>query len=614
MNTVQPMYKWDDIPWRKLERNIYKLQKRIYKASRRGDVKLVRRLQKLLIKSWGAKCLAVRRVTQENQGRKTAGVDGIKSLTPKQRLILVNKLTLGSKVAPTRRVWIPKPGKEEKRPLGIPTIYDRALQGLVKLVLEPEWEARFEPNSYGFRLGRSCHDAIEAIFKTICFKPKYVLDADISKCFDCINHKQLLKKLNTFPTLRRQIRAWLNAGVVDNGKLFPTSEGTPQGGTISPLLANIALHGMETYIKGQVAKLVIRDENNLKISLSRRKQSVSLIRYADDFVIFHKDITVVQRCSELISEWLNDMGLELKPSKTRLTHTLNRYKDEKPGFDFLGFHVRQFPVGKYTSGTHKGKKLGFKTLITPSKESQKRHYNKLVEIIDNHKSATQVALISHLNPIIRGWCNYFSNVVNSAVFSRMNHLLFWKLYRWGLNRHQRKGKKWVKSKYFHRIGDNNWVFSSRQYDNPFILESHRDFTSERKTKKDKTSHRFVKVKGEVSPYNGDLIYWSSRMGRHPEMPTRTASLLKKQKGKCKKCGLIFRENDAIEIDHIIPTAAGGKDEYKNLQLLHVHCHDEKSKSDLKIIDDYQRQKRITELYKWFNKLNWTWKEDIPTMT
>ena len=228
---------------------------------------------------------------------------------------------------------------------------------------------------------------------------------------------------------------------------------------------------METYIKEQVGKMVIRDNNDVKISLTKRKQSVSLIRYADDFVILHKDITVVQRCSELISEWLNDMGLELKPSKTRVTHTLSRHKKEKPGFDFLGFHVQQFPVGKYNSGTNKGKKLGFKTIITPSKESQKRHYNKLAEIIDKHKSVTQVSLIAHLNPIIRGWCNYFSNAVNNAVFSRLTHLLFWKLYRWGLHRHQNKGKKWVKSKYFHKVGDNNWVFSSRQYDNPFILVS-----------------------------------------------------------------------------------------------------------------------------------------------
>ena len=184
MNTAKPMYKWKDIPWHKVQRNIYKLQKRIYKASHRGDVKLVRRLQKLLIKSWYGRCLAVRRVSQDNQGKKTAGVDGVKSLTPKQRLNLVNKITLRIKVAPTRRVWIPKPGKNEKRPLGIPTIKDRALQKLVQLALESEWEAKFEPNSFGFRPGRSCHDAISEIFIAIRNKPKYVFDADISKCFD----------------------------------------------------------------------------------------------------------------------------------------------------------------------------------------------------------------------------------------------------------------------------------------------------------------------------------------------------------------------------------------------------------------------------------------------
>ena len=231
MNTAEkPMYEWNDIHWRKLERNVFKLQKRIYQASNRGDVKLVRRLQKLLISSRAAKALAVRRVTQDNQGKKTAGVDGVKSLNPKQRLALINKISLGSKVKPTRRVWIPKPGTDEERPLGIPTMEDRALQALVKLVLEPEWEARFEPNSYGFRPGRSCHDAIGAIFCAVNKKSKYVLDADISKCFDRINHDALLKKLNTYPTLRRQIRAWLKAGVMDGNKLFPTDEGTPQGG------------------------------------------------------------------------------------------------------------------------------------------------------------------------------------------------------------------------------------------------------------------------------------------------------------------------------------------------------------------------------------------------
>lgn len=394
---VQPMVEWRSINWRKLERRVFKLQKRIYRASQRGDVKAVRRLQKTLMKSWSAKCLAVRRVTQDNQGKKTAGVDGVKSLTPTQRLALVTNLKPSSKVAPTRRVWIPKPGKEEKRPLGIPTMNDRALQALVKLALEPEWEARFEPNSYGFRPGRSCHDAIQQIFTVISQKAKYVLDADIAKCFDCIDHEALLRKLNTFPTLRRQIRAWLKAGVMDEKQLFPTSEGTPQGGVISPLLANIALHGMEKRIKQAFPR-------------------ANFVRYADDFVILHEDITVVQRCRETISEWLKGMGLELKPSKTRLIHTLNRYEDNGAGFDFLGFTIRQYRVGKYQSGKNNGNLLGFKTLITPSQEKQKIHYEQVAKTIDAHSSTPQSALIGHLNPIIQGWANYYPTHEKQSFF------------------------------------------------------------------------------------------------------------------------------------------------------------------------------------------------------
>src|ERR687886_1133087 len=195
----QLMVEWRSIDWRKLEKRVYKLQKRIYQASNRGDIKALRKLQKMLMKSWSARALAVRRVTQDNQGKKTAGVDGLKSLAPKQRLELVNKLHLGTKTSPTRRVWIPKPGTEEKRPLGIPTMKDRALQALAKLALEPEWEARFEPNSYGFRPGRSCQDAVRAIYSAIRLKAKYVLDADIAKCFDKISHEALLNKLNTYP-------------------------------------------------------------------------------------------------------------------------------------------------------------------------------------------------------------------------------------------------------------------------------------------------------------------------------------------------------------------------------------------------------------------------------
>jgi RNA-directed DNA polymerase len=448
----QLMVEWHSINWRQLERRVYKLQKRIYRASQRGDVKALRRLQKTLMKSWSARALAIRRVTQDNTGKKTAGVDGQKSLSPAARLKLVNNLKLGSKVSPTRRVWIPKPGTDEKRPLGIPTMKDRALQTLVKLALEPEWEARFEPNSFGFRPGRSCLDAIEAIFSAIRLKPKYVLDADIAKCFDCIDHEALLNKLNTFPTIRRQIRAWLKAGVMDGKQLFHTSEGTPQGGVISPLLANIALHGMEERVKQYAETLPTRSGKGKRDNRS----SISLIRYADDFVILHEDITVVQRCKEIISGWLKDMGLELKPSKTRLAHTLIQCEQEKPGFDFLGFRIQQFPVGKYHS------KQGFKTIITPSRDKQKVHYDQIASLIEAHKAAPQAALISRLNPIIRGWANYYATVVSKVTYSDIDDLTYQKLRAWAKHRHPKKSGEWGSKRYWHSLGGDNWVFATRK--------------------------------------------------------------------------------------------------------------------------------------------------------
>ncbi len=558
------MGEWKQINWRKLERLVFKLQKRIYKASQRDDVKAIRRLQKTLMKSWYARCLSVRRVTQDNAGKKTAGVDGVKSLTPVARFRLVNKIKLGTKARPTRRVWIPKPGTDEKRPLGIPTMYDRALQALVKLALEPEWEARFEPNSYGFRPGCSCHDAIEAIFLCIKGKSKFVLDADIAKCFDRIDHEALLIKLNTSPTIRRQVRAWLKAGVMDGGQLFPTSEGTPQGGVISPLLANIALHGMEERIKKYAETLKGRKSNNRK--------SLSLVRYADDFVILHEDILVVQRCREIISEWLKDMGLELKPAKTRLTHTLNECGEEKPGFDFLGFNIRQFRVGRHHSGKNPHNELlGFQTIITPSKQKRLIHYKRIASNIDDYKSATQRSLIRELNPIIKGWSNYYSTVCSKGIFTAIDRLMFIKLKRWAKRRHPRKSwKKWITKKYWQTIGGRNWVFATRQMaKNPMRLVSH-----------DKTPiSRHIKVRGKVSPYDGNLIYWSSRMGEHPEVTKRVATLLKEQKGKFTHCGLYFREEDVLEIDHIIPQKLGGKSSYENLQILHRHCHDTKTTND-----------------------------------
>jgi RNA-directed DNA polymerase len=546
-----PTVEWNQINWRKAERLTFKLQKRIYRASERGDIKAVRKLQKTLINSWSNKVLAVRRVTQDNTGKRTAGVDGIKLLTPKQRFELVSQLKTTDKSQPTRRVMIPKPGTNESRPLGIPTMYDRALQAVVKSAIEPEWEARFEPNSYGFRPGRSCHDAIGAIFGSIRYKAKYVLDADIAKCFDRINHKALLDKINTYPRLRKQIKSWLKSGVLDQGEIFPTIEGTPQGGVISPLLANIALHGMEERVKQFVGN-----------SINQRNE-ISLIRYADDFVIMHKDIEVIIACQEIIADWLSDLGLELKPSKTKLTHTLKEYNGNV-GFEFLGFHIQQHQVGNYRSAKNShGIPLGFKTLITPSKPKIKAHLVKIEEVIDNHSHSPQYALIKRLNPIIRGWSNYYSTVVSKKTFNKVDNLTYDKLRAWA----RKRGKGSInKDKYWRTVGDRNWCFST---------EEGLELTQHSAT----PITRHVKVKGNSTPYDGDWIYWSKRRGEYPETPTRVATLLKTQKGKCTHCGLYFTPTDIVEVDHIQPRSLGGKDEYKNLQLLHKHCHDTKTEND-----------------------------------
>lgn len=546
---------WKDIKWRKLEKVAFKLQKRIFQASERGDVKAVRKLQKTLIRSWSAKCIAVRRVTQDNQGKNTAGVDGVKSLTPKQRTNLVSELKLTGKATPTRRVNIPKPGSTETRPLGIPTINDRALQALVKLALEPEWEAKFEPNSFGFRPGRSCHDAIGAIFTSINQKAKYVLDADITKCFDRIDQKTLLYKINTYPTLSRQLKNWLKAGYCMQDSLFPTNEGTPQGGVISPLLANIALHGMEERLK-QYAE-------TLKGEKRVNRKSLSLIRYADDFVIIHEDLNVVKKSQEIIAEWLNDMGLELKPSKTKLTHTLNEIEGNV-GFEFLGFHVQQYKVGNYRSAnTSNGKPLGFKTLITPSKVKIKTHLDKIAEVVDSHKTAPQAALISRLNPIIRGWSNYYSTVVSKKTFNKVDQLTYDKLRAWA----RKRGKGDINvAKYWRTVGNRNWCFST---EDGLELITHASTPIVRHTK----------VKGEASPFNGDWIYWSKRRGEYPETPNRVASLIKRQKGICSHCGLYFTSTDIVEVDHKLPLSLGGKNHQDNLQLLHRHCHDTKTSTD-----------------------------------
>ncbi len=561
MDTVPaPMDEWKDLPWATMERQVFRLQKRIYQASQRGDVNTVHQLQRLLMRSWSAKCLAVRRVTQDNRGKKTAGIDGVKSVGAPYRLFLAQHLSLSGNAQPTRRVWIPKPGTDEKRPLGIPTIQNRAEQALAKLALEPEWEAKFEANSYGFRPGRSCHDAIEAIFTAIRQKPKFVLDADIAKCFDRINHTALLNKLQTFPTLRRAVRAWLRAGVMDEGELFPTTEGTPQGGVLSPLLANIALHGLETIIR--------RTFPDRKPGTTVHWKPI-VIRYADDFVVLHEDKEVIEQIRTIVEVWLRDMGLELKPSKTKVSHTLCPYQGNV-GFEFLGFSIRQFPVGKTHSGKSGGKgrasvSLGFKTIIKPSDKAIQKHLQTLKAIIVQHQAAPQAALIHRLNPIIKGWANYYATVVSKATFAKVAALVFLKLRRWAKRRHSNKSWFWIVRKYW-RLEQGHWNFATKN--------------GTRLYKRDRTPiRRHVKVRGEQSPFDGDWVYWASRLGAHPECPPIVATLLKRQKGKCTWCGLYFRSEDIRECDHIFPRIFGGNDGLRNQQLLHGHCHDVKTARD-----------------------------------
>ncbi len=450
------------------------------------------------MKSWSARLLAVRRVTQDNQGKKTAGVDGKKSFTPDQRLALVNTLSLPHETQPVRRVWIPKPATDEKRPLGIPTIFDRALQALVNLALEPQWEARFEPNSDGLRPGRSAWDAIGAIYVCINQKPKWVLDADRAKCFDRIDHKALLRKIHASPTVSRQIKAWLKAGVVDKGELWPTTEGTPQGGALSPLLANIALHGLE---------------HSIKDASPRGMKVPAVIRYADDLVVIHEDRAVIEKCQGIISEQLTGMGLELKPSKTRITHTLRKEEGET-GFDFLGFTIRQYPVSKT--------KLGFKTIITPSKKAIKRHCRRMGEVIAQQKMATQAHLIRELGPVIGGWSHYYAKVCSKRTYSTVDRTLLHQLRAWIQVRHPKKSRQWATAQYWKREGD-TLHFS------PKNSQIRLRFHSETPIK------RHVKIQGNRSPYDSDWMYWSTRMGHHPGVAPRVAKLHPPESTRRERC-------------------------------------------------------------------------------
>ncbi|EAM53114.1 RNA-directed DNA polymerase (Reverse transcriptase):HNH endonuclease [Crocosphaera watsonii WH 8501] len=565
---------WNTINWAKVQRKVFKLQKRIFQAVKSGNKVKAKKLQKLLLKSHYAKLLAIRKVTQDNQGKKTAGVDGKKALHPNQRIKLVKELTLkGYKAKALRRVWIPNHRRDEKRGLGIPTMKDRVMQALVKSALEPYWEAQFEGTSYGFRPGRSAHDAITRIYTAINKKARYVLDADIAKCFDKINHDYLLSKVDCPHNIKRIIKQWLECGVMDKGILEETDSGTPQGGVISPLLANIALHGMIKDTENHFPRTKRKEDGSL-----HREYKPKIIRYADDFVVLHEDYDVILQCKTLIAQWLEKVGLELKPEKTSIRHTLKSIEHDgktiDPGFDFLGFNIRSYPVGKHHSGKTGGnskwgiesKAIGFKTLIKPSKKKILAHHEAIKEVVKANKKAPQEVLIARLNPIIRGWCNYYRTVTSRETFSSEDSILWNTLRAWTVNRKKKETPLYdALKKYFSYGKQGKWTFQTREY----VLYHHTETEIKRHTL----------VKPESSPYDGNWTYWSKRRGTYTGTPARVAKLLKKQKGICPQCKQHFTPEDLIEVDHIIPKSKGGKDTYNNLQALHRHCHDAKSKND-----------------------------------
>ncbi len=380
----------------------------------------------------------------------------------------------------------------------------------------------------------------------------YVLDADISGCFDNIDHKALLEKLNTIPMIRRNIRGWLKAGIMENNTFYKSDKGTPQGGVISPLLANVALHGLEYETKQALSKDLFQYMKGKrgKASVMLSQAAMSIIRYADDFVIIHESKEIILKAKSFVEKWLSNIGLELKESKTHISHTFKTIEGITPGFDFLGYTIRQFTVNC--------NKQGYKLLIKPSHKSQKNHRRVIREKLRAMRGETQATVISCLNPIIKGWCRYYIPAVSRKVFERQSHLTYCKLWKWALWKHPHKGKGWVRKKYFRKHGNDKWRFMTHKNE---ILVRHSDFHIK----------RHVKVIGTKSPYDGNFVYWATRLGRSLNVPQRVAQLLKIQHGKCEQCQFCFKDTDHMEVHH--------KDQNRhhnnidNLVLLHGYCHD-----------------------------------------
>lgn len=455
---------WRTINWEQCEKEVRKLQVRIVEALKQNRIGKVKSLQRILINSFSAKALAVKQVTS-NKGGSTAGVDKVTWLTDTERYKAISSLkTRGYSPKPLRRVFIPKKNGK-MRPLGIPTIKDRAMQALFLMALEPVAETLADGNSYGFRKYRSCADAIDQIYKCLHKKTsaEWVLEGDIKGCFDHISHEWLQRNVIMDTEM---LRKWLKAGVIEKNVFHITDEGTPQGGIISPTLANITLDGMEEL----VARHSHRKENGKTYS-----NKVNLVRYADDFIVTGDTKEVLEEIKGELIAFLKERGLELSEEKTLITHITE-------GFDFLGFNIRKYRHGML--------------LIKPNKKSQKKFAEATHEVIYKMRTANQMNLIGKLNPKITGWANYYRYVSSKEVFSNLDHIIFLQLKRWAIRRHHNKSLSWIEHKYWQHDGKRGWIFGMKGKDKK---------GKETLFRLNHLAHtpilRYTKIKSEANPFD-----------------------------------------------------------------------------------------------------------------